>query len=1141
MNAPSSSTPHSLEIAALIDAVKAMLLQKSSPPASVKGVKEICVIQTQVAPSNELSNYKKINDANMKAMQNQINNVKNELRNEMQTLIQTSMSNQTNELKNIMASLFQMNTASSSGTSSLPSNTLANPRGDLKAITTQSGISYDGPPIPPPFSSLSKVVEWEPEVTKDTVQPSTKNIQPPVVQIQAPIDEPVVAPKPKPELHFELSFADALLDMPKFASIYSYNDAVSINQIDVIDVACEEYAQEVLGFFLDKLYTSGQSHSLSSLDPSFLLSSPSLTPFKEGDFILEEIEACLTNDSIPPGINDDEFDPEGDLLLLEKLLNDDPSSPLPPKELHVEELKIVKSFIDDLAALELKDLLLILIIKLLDVGLIYPIFDSPWVSLVHCVPKKGGITVIENDDNELIPTRLVTRWRVCIDYRKLNDATRKDHFPLPFMDQMLERLAGNEYYCFLDGFSGYFQIPIDPQDQDKTTFTCPYGTFAYRRMPFGLCNALGTFQRCMMAIFYDMIEETIESGIEVNKAKVDLIAKLPHLTSVKGIRSFLGHARFYRRFIQDFSKIARPMTRLLEKDTLFFFSKECIELINILKKKLTEAPILVAPDWDLPFEIMCDASDYAVGAVLGQRKTKNFHPMHYASKTMTDAQAHHTTTEKELLAVVYAFEKFRPYLVLSKTIVYTDHSALKYLLAKQDAKPRLLWWILPLQEFDVIIRDKKGAENLAADHLSRLEIPHQDVLENKEITKIFLSRLLYILVAVDYLSKWVEAKALPTNDARVVMKFLESLFAQFGTPHAIISDPGTHFCNDQFTKVMLKYGVTGITHRLSTAYHPQTSGQVEVSNRGLKRILERTIGENRTSWSDKLSDALWALCTTFKTPIGCTPYKLVYEKACHLHIELEHKAYWALKHCNFDLKTAGDHRKVQMNELNELRDQAYENSLIYKEKTKKIHDSKIKNRVFNVDRSPLLNFSLMVPSSYLKPTGQTSRIAPDFEASCACGFVLRSLELQSLARLWESDKYGYIKNHKKTVKNEQARTRESEEYKKKPKNQSRSQKSQASVKSIIVYNDGLTSKSDLGIKPLINSECIDEFNLTDETSSFEYDEEIVLRFNVLFNYIHPDDLKSGKDDDHNSIDIKQSLDEITHGKMGFLKQVMIKS
>ncbi|GKB15092.1 reverse transcriptase domain-containing protein [Tanacetum coccineum] len=175
----------------------------------------------------------------------------------------------------------------------------------------------------------------------------------------------------------------------------------------------------------------------------------------------------------------------------------------------------------------------------------------------------------------------------------------------------------------------------------------------------------------------------------------------------------------------------------------------------------------------------------------------------------------------------------------------------------------------------------------------------------------------YILVAVDYLSKWVEAKALPTNDARVVVKFLKSLFARFGTPHAIISDRGTQFCNDQFTKVMLKYDVT---HRLTTTYHPQTSGQVEVSNRGLKRILERTVGENRASWLDRLDDALWAFRTAFKTPIGCTPYKLVYGKACHLLIELEHKAYWALKHVNFGLKSAGDHQKIQINELNELRD-----------------------------------------------------------------------------------------------------------------------------------------------------------------------------------------------------------------------------
>nr|GEY02804.1 reverse transcriptase domain-containing protein [Tanacetum cinerariifolium] len=377
-----------------------------------------------------------------------------------------------------------------------------------------------------------------------------------------------------------------------------------------------------------------------------------------------------------------------------------------------------------------------------------------------------------------------------------------------------------------------------------------------------------------------------------------------------------------------------------------------------------------------------------------------------------------------MLAVVYAFEKFRPYLVLSKSIMYTNQSVLKYLLSKQDAKPRLIWWVLLLQEFDIIFRDKKGTENLAADHLSRLENPHKDVFKNKDINENFPLETLgkifsgstpwfadfanfhagnfiikgmssqqkkkffkdiknyfwddpylfwicadqiirrYILVAVDYLSKWVEAKVLPTNDARVVVKFLESLFTQFGTLRAIISDRGTYFCNDKFSKVMSKYGVA---HRLATAYRPQTSGQVEVSNQGLKRILERTVGENRALWFEKLEDALCAFRTAFKTPIGCTPYKLVYGKSCHLPIELEHKAYWALKHVNFDLKTMDDHQKLQLNELNELRDQTYENYLIYKEKTKKLHDSKIKNRIFNVgDRVLLFNSRQKIFSGKLK-------------------------------------------------------------------------------------------------------------------------------------------------------------------------------
>nr|GEZ07765.1 reverse transcriptase domain-containing protein [Tanacetum cinerariifolium] len=289
-------------------------------------------------------------------------------------------------------------------------------------------------------------------------------------------------------------------------------------------------------------------------------------------------------------------------------------------------------------------------------------------------------------------------------------------------------------------------------------------------------------------------------------------------------------------------------------------------------------------------------------------------------------------------------------------------------------------------EFDFKVINTRGAENYVADHLSRLENHYENVFDPKEINETFplesLNKIAHqdpstpwftdfanyhagkFIIKGDYLSKWVEAKVLPTNDARVVVKILKSLFSWFGTPKAIISDRGTHFCNDQFTRVMLKYGVT---HRLSTTYHPQISGQVKVTKRGLKRILERTVGENRALWSDKLEDALWAFQTAFKTPVGCTPYRLVYGKACHLPLELKHKAFWALKHANFDLKTAADHQKLQLNELSELHDQAYENSLIYKERTKKLHDAKIKNRIFNVgDQVLLFNSRLKIFSGKLK-------------------------------------------------------------------------------------------------------------------------------------------------------------------------------
>ncbi|KAL1193559.1 putative mitochondrial protein [Cardamine amara subsp. amara] len=425
----------------------------------------------------------------------------------------------------------------------------------------------------------------------------------------------------------------------------------------------------------------------------------------------------------------------------------------------------------------LKDVVKKEIMKLLEVGIIYPISDSDWVSPVHVVPKKGGVTVVQNEKNELIPTRTVTGHQMCIDYRKLNVATKKDHFPLPFIDQMLERLASHPYYCFLDGYSGFFQIPIHPDDKEKTTFTCPYGTFAYRRMPFGLCNAPATFQLCMMSIFTDMIEDFMEvfmddfsvygssfkdcldnlcrvlarceekhlvlnsekchfmvtdgivlghkiseAGIEVDKAKIEVMINLQPPSNVKALRSFLGHAGFYRRFIKDFSKTARPLTALLCKDVTFEFGSDCLDAFQKIKSALVSAPIMQPPDWDFPFKVMCDASNFAVEAVLRQRKDKKLHAIYYASRTLDDAQKNYATTEKELLDVVFAFEKFRPYLVGSKVVVHTDHSALKYLMQKKDSKPRLLRWILLLQEFNIKVRDKKGSENGVADHLSRIRI-----------------------------------------------------------------------------------------------------------------------------------------------------------------------------------------------------------------------------------------------------------------------------------------------------------------------------------------------------------------------------------------------------------------------------------
>jgi hypothetical protein len=397
--------------------------------------------------------------------------------------------------------------------------------------------------------------------------------------------------------------------------------------------------------------------------------------------------------------------------------------------------------------------------KLLNAGFIYPISDSEWVSPLVIVPKKNG------------------KWRVCVDYRALNKATQKDHFPLPFIDQVLDSLSGKKFFSFLDGFSGYNQIKIAPQDQDKTTFTSPWGTFAYRVLPFGLCNAPATFQRAVLGIFSDMLNDSMEifmddftpygvsfqealenlekvlkrciqaqlslstekchmmmsegivlghfissQGIQVDPSKIQVIKNLPTPKNQTDVRSFLGHAGYYRRFIKNFSKIASPLFVLLMKNAEFKWTNQCEEAFKTLKHKVSTAPILRGPDWTLPFHISSDASDTAIGDVLGQEEDHLPYAIYFISKNMSPAELNYTVTEKEFLAVIYAINKFRHYITSYSTFIHTDHSAIKYLMNKPITNARVTRWLLLLQEFDITIVDRPGKENVVADFLSRLTV-----------------------------------------------------------------------------------------------------------------------------------------------------------------------------------------------------------------------------------------------------------------------------------------------------------------------------------------------------------------------------------------------------------------------------------
>ncbi|GKA20326.1 reverse transcriptase domain-containing protein [Tanacetum coccineum] len=665
-------------------------------------VHQALIPQPQVVMNAEFSNYMKANDSILKNMQTNM----------------TTLANSTNDLKNMLGQFMKMNTASTSGSGTLPSNTITNPREDLKGITTRSGVAYKGPTIPT-TSSSPKVVERETEVTKDTVPPtnngSTKDVQPPVVQVetQVPNSEPVVAPvvepvealvsalkpNPKPsipypsrlndqklhektnnqmekfsqifqDLHFDISFTDALILMPKFALTIK---TVLLKKLPEKHgdpgkflIPCDFPGMDVCLALADL----GASINLMSLSVWKKLSLPKLTPTLgkfhfQADFVVVDFDV---DPRVPLFIGRSFLKTERaliDVYARELTLrvgnksgtfNLDQTSRYSSNydDISVNRIDVIDvaceeysqevlGFSDSDFLLEETDAFLAI-----EDELISPEIDKSYYD------SEGDILLLEeylNDDPSSPP--LPPQELKVVEPK--NEKSSIDEPP----EVELKDLPPHLEYAFLEGTD---KLPIiiakELKDEDRAALIKVLKSHK-QAIAWKLSDIKVTLRTGSIVLGHKISK----NGIEVDKAKVDVIAKLPHPTTVKGIRS----------------------------------------------------------------------------AVLGQRKAKHFQPIHYASKTMTDAQAHYTTTEKELLAVVYAFEKFRPYLVLSKSIVYTDHSTLKYLFNKQDAAyPRLLfWWFSSFKNLISSSVIKKGAENLAADHLSRLENPHQSVLDKKEINETF--------------------------------------------------------------------------------------------------------------------------------------------------------------------------------------------------------------------------------------------------------------------------------------------------------------------------------------------------------------------------------------------------------------------
>nr|GEV42384.1 hypothetical protein [Tanacetum cinerariifolium] len=833
-----STSGVSPDVAELKDMVRALLLDKkgqNQSPAPVKAVEKSCVtcggahsyricpatdgniyrnnIQEYVSQASAVNYnqgntaYVKANDAVMKNMQTQGQNMQNQLTN----------------LTDLITKFGNSNTASTLSSGTLPSNTIANPKSDLKAIATRSvlqslnqkaSIPYpsrsndernrekannqieklyqifkdmsfeisfvDALILMPKFASTLKALIGNKEKFSEMARTSLNEHCSAVLlkklpkklgdpgKFLIPCDFPGMAeclaladlgasinlmplsvwkklylPDLTPT-YMTLELADRSISSPvgvaedvyvKVGSFHFPADFVVVDFDDdprvplilersflkteraLIDVFEGELTlrvgKEAITFNLDQtsrkfwvlIDTISSGNPTPSYDPIVSATSSTLTPFGNSDFLLEEVDAFLAVEDEPTSSNflQPYLDPDGNYL------------PEVRKELKICEAKINKSSVDEPSVVELKALPPHLEYAFLEDDDKLPVITAKDLSVEE---KTVLITVLKSHKRAIA-------WKLS-DIKGINPEfyTHKilmeENFTPAVQHQRrvnpkIHDVIKQEVIKLLDAGLIY---PIS---------NSPWNSFqsclSHLEKMLKRCEDTNLYLNWEKSHF--MVKEGIvlghkisKQGIEVDKAKVDVISKLPHPTTVKGIRSFLGHAGFYRRFIKDFPKIARPMTRLLEKDTPFIFSQECVDAFQTLKRKLTEAPILIAPDWDMPFELMCDASDFAIGAVLGQRQDKHFRPIHYASKTMIEAESKYTTTEKEMLAVVYAIEKFRSYLILNKSIVYTDHSALKYLFAKKDSKAKLLRWVLLLQEFTFKVVDTKGAKNMAANHFS---------------------------------------------------------------------------------------------------------------------------------------------------------------------------------------------------------------------------------------------------------------------------------------------------------------------------------------------------------------------------------------------------------------------------------------